>query len=136
MQYRSCSMQYKSCSMQYKLLQQESRSTQGAWLNFVCTIPSVIQQYIQVAHGTMRTEKITLFISHPRSRGRKYCHHHVWPCVCVSFPDSISKTNTCSWIVFLFHTHIPQDVLFEGYDLGPNFLLLILRRLLTLIDDR
>ena len=36
---------------------------------------------------------------------------------------------------FLTHVH-PLDVPFGGYDICPNFLPLILGRVLTIIDDR
>ena len=37
--------------------------------------------------------------------GGGYCHHHVWPCVRVSFPDDIFET--VSRIAFILHTDIP-----------------------------
>ena len=45
-----------------------------------------------------------IFYPPPTSRDGGYCHHHVWPCVRVSFPDNISET--VSRIAFILHTHI------------------------------
>ena len=75
----------------------------------ICTL-HLIQRFHPI-YRTVHQCRIRIFcffIPCPRSRGGGYCHHYVWPCVRVSFPDDISET--VSRIAFILHTQIPQGV--------------------------
>ena len=63
-----------------------------------------------------------IFIPRPRSRGVGYCHHHVWPCIRVSFLDDISET--VSRIVFTLLELIPIMFFYgsqKGFCMGTVF---------------